>query len=115
MPYISIYGATKAFVLSFSEALWAENRDYGVKVLVVCPGPTETDFFSEAQFPESLAGANNKIATTEEVVKDALRALEQGHANVVSGGLVNNIIVNMHRFLPRESMVGIMAKQFKNG
>jgi short-subunit dehydrogenase len=115
MPYISVYAATKAFVISFSEALWAENRDYGVKVLVVCPGPTETDFFSEAQFPESLASANNKIATPEEVVKDALEGLEKGNANVVSGGLGNHIIVNMHRFLPRESLVNAIAKQFKHG
>ncbi|MBC5794115.1 SDR family oxidoreductase [Sphaerospermopsis sp. LEGE 00249] len=115
MPYISVYGATKAFVMSFSEALWAENKDYGVKVLVVCPGPTETDFFIEAQFPETLASANNKLATPEEVVKDALQGLEKGDLNVVSGGLANKIIVNMHRFLPRESLVSAIAKQFKHG
>lgn len=113
IPYISVYAATKAFVLSFSEALWVENRDYGVKVLVVCPGPTKTDFFTEAQFPENLAHANNKIATPEQVVIDALQALEKGDATVVTGGVQNQIIVNLHRFLPRESMVSILAKQFK--
>jgi short-subunit dehydrogenase len=46
-----------------------------VKVLVVCPGPTESDFFTEAKFPEILAGANNKIGTPEEVVHDALQDL----------------------------------------
>lgn len=75
MPYILVYAATKAFILSFSEALQAENQDYGVKVLVVCPGPTESDFFTEAKFPEILAGANNKIGTPEEVVHDALQDL----------------------------------------
>ncbi|RUS94356.1 hypothetical protein DSM107003_38890 [Trichormus variabilis SAG 1403-4b] len=45
MPYLSVYAATKAFVLSFSEALWAENRDYGVRVLVVCPGPNRNRLF----------------------------------------------------------------------
>lgn len=115
MPYISVYAATKAFVLSFSEALWAENQDYGVKVLVVCPGPTETDFFTEAKFPETLAGTNNKIATPEEVVRDALQGLEKGVSTVVSGGLGNQLIVNMHRFLPRESLVSAIAKQFRNG
>ncbi|MEA5577398.1 SDR family oxidoreductase [Anabaena sp. UHCC 0451] len=115
MPYISIYAATKAFVLSFSEAIWAENKDYGVKVLVVCPGPTETDFFTEAKFPESLANPNNKIATPEQVVQDALQGLEKGDSTVVSGGLGNQIIVNMHRFLPRESLVSAIAKQFKKG
>jgi short-subunit dehydrogenase len=114
MPYLSIYAATKAFVLSFSEAIWAENKDYGVKVLVVCPGPTETDFFTEAKFPETLANTNNQIATPEEVVQDALQGLEKGDSTVVSGGLGNKIIVNMHRFLPRESLVSAIAKQFKN-
>ncbi|MGM3307693.1 SDR family NAD(P)-dependent oxidoreductase [Anabaena sp. WFMT] len=114
MPYLSVYAATKAFVLSFSEALWAENRDYGVHVLVVCPGPTETDFFTEARFPSKLAGANNKIATPEAVVRDALQALEKGDSTVVSGGWANQLIVNMHRFLPRESLVSAIAKQFKN-
>jgi short-subunit dehydrogenase len=115
MPYISIYAATKAFVLSFSEALWAENKDYGVKVLVLCPGPTETDFFTEAKFPETLAKTNNQIATPEQVVQDALQGLEKGDSTVVSGGLGNKIIVNMHRFLPRESLVSAIAKQFKKG
>ncbi|MBD2694204.1 SDR family NAD(P)-dependent oxidoreductase [Anabaena catenula] len=113
MPYLSVYAATKAFVLSFSEALWAENRDYGVRVLVVCPGPTETDFFTEAKFPAALAGSTNKIATPKEVVDDALQALEKGESTVVSGGLGNRVIVNMHRFLPRESFVSLLAKQFK--
>src|SRR4028119_925016 len=54
MPYFSVYAATKAFVLSFSEALWAENYRYGVHVLAVCPGPTETNFFQEAGFPATL-------------------------------------------------------------
>ncbi|WP_208345859.1 SDR family NAD(P)-dependent oxidoreductase, partial [Aetokthonos hydrillicola] len=45
IPYLSVYAASKAFILSFSQALWAENRDYGVRVLVVCPGPVDTNFF----------------------------------------------------------------------
>jgi uncharacterized protein len=113
IPYLSVYAATKAFVLSFSEALWAENRDYGVHILVVCPGPTESDFFAEAKFPAALADSTNKIATPQEVVRDALQALEKGESTVVSGGLVNKAIVNIHRFLPRESLVSLMAKQFK--
>jgi len=39
LPYLSVYAATKAFVLSFSEALWAENKEYGVNILALCPGP----------------------------------------------------------------------------
>ncbi|BAZ31981.1 short-chain dehydrogenase/reductase SDR [Cylindrospermum sp. NIES-4074] len=114
MPYLSVYAASKAFVLSFSEALWAENRDYGVRVMVVCPGPTETSFFTEAKFPQTLAEKNNKLSTPEEVVRDALQALEKGDSTVVSGGLGNKLIVNLHRFLPRESLVSVIAKKFKS-
>jgi short-subunit dehydrogenase len=113
IPYISVYAATKAFVISFSESLWAENRDYGVRVLVICPGPTETDFFTEAKFPPALAAANNKISTPEEVVRDALAGLARGDCTVVSGGLQNQIIVNLHRFLPRPSIVSLLKRQFK--
>ncbi|MBW3584849.1 MAG: SDR family NAD(P)-dependent oxidoreductase, partial [Cyanobacteria bacterium 0813] len=53
MPYWSMYAATKAFVLSFSEAVWAENKDLGIGGLCVCRGPTDSDFFAVAAFPES--------------------------------------------------------------
>ncbi|MDJ0899925.1 MAG: SDR family NAD(P)-dependent oxidoreductase [Xenococcus sp. MO_188.B8] len=46
--YQSVYAATKAFVLNFTEALWAENRNTGVKILALCPGPTKTEFFNAA-------------------------------------------------------------------
>jgi short-subunit dehydrogenase len=45
VPFMATYAATKAFVLSFSEALWEENRTYGIKVMALCPGVTETNFF----------------------------------------------------------------------
>lgn len=113
IPYISVYAATKAFVLSFSEALWAENRQYGVRVLVACPGPTETNFFNEANFPISFAAKNNKVSTPQEVVRDTLKALEEDKPTVVSAGTLGKIIVNMPRFLPRETLVNILEKQFK--
>ena len=52
LPYMSIYAATKAFVLNFTEALWAENKDSGVNILALCPGPTESQFFKIAEFPQ---------------------------------------------------------------
>ena len=54
LPYLSVYAATKAFVLSFSESLWAENKDKGVEILALCPGPTESNFFEVARFPGLL-------------------------------------------------------------
>jgi short-subunit dehydrogenase len=113
MPYLSIYAATKAFVLSFSEALWAENKDFGVRVLALCPGPTESDFFKAAEFPEGLASSSGqKLVPADEVVRDALKALEKNESNVVTGGFLNQIIVNMPRLMPREHLVNSIAKVF---
>jgi short-subunit dehydrogenase len=113
LPYLSVYAATKAFVLSFSEALWAENKDQGVKILALCPGPTESEFFKVAQFPDSLSNGKPSYVPAEEVVKDALKALNKNQSHVVTGGLGNQIIVNLSRFLPREFLVSLVEKQFK--
>jgi uncharacterized protein len=113
IPYISVYAATKAFVLSFSQALWAENRNYGVRVLCSCPGPTNTNFFVAAKFPETIAAKNTQISTPEIVVQDTLRALEKGEPVVVSGGFINNAIANLSRIVPRKTLVSFLEKQFK--
>ncbi|MGJ3249389.1 MAG: SDR family NAD(P)-dependent oxidoreductase [Elainellaceae cyanobacterium] len=114
MPYLSVYGASKAFVLSFSEALWAENKPYGIRVLALCPGPTETQFFDRAQFPKSFTQTvPQRVASVEVVVKDALRALDGNAPNLVTGGLLNRVIVNLPRFLPRPMLIGAIARQFR--
>ncbi|NJL65303.1 MAG: SDR family oxidoreductase [Methylacidiphilales bacterium] len=113
IPYISVYAASKAFVLSFSQALWAENRNYGVRILCSCPGPTETNFFTEAKFPEAIAAKNAQMSTPETVVQDAFRALEKGDSVVVSGGFANNAIANLSRIVPRQTLVSFLEKQFK--
>lgn len=115
MPYFSVYAASKAFVLSFSESLWAENRQYGVHVLAVCPGPTDTQFFQEAEFPSTLAEtAAQNYTAPKVVVQEALKALEDKHSTVVPGGLGNQLIANLPRFLPREALVSLVEKQFKS-
>lgn len=114
IPYISVYAASKAFVLSFSQALWAENRSYNVRVLCSCPGPTETNFFIEAKFPTTIAAKNTQIATPQAVVRDALKALEKGESTVVSGGFATSMITGLSRFVPRQTLVSLLEKQFKN-
>ena len=114
LPYLSVYAATKAFVLSFSEALWAENKGTGVNILALCPGPTESNFFKIAQFPDSFAGkSNGELTSATEVVKDALKALENNHSNWVTGGLGNQFIVNSNRFVPRELLLNVIEKKFR--
>jgi uncharacterized protein len=94
MPYLSVYAATKAFVLWFSEALWVEYRDRGVRVIAVCPGVTRTPLlFNSALknlFPPEQA------APPEQVVAAGLRALEQGRSSVIPG-VVNNLMSRVLR------------------
>lgn len=113
MPYFSVYAASKAFVLSFSEALWAENRSYQVHILAVCPGPTDTKFFQDAEFPPSLANlAAQNYTSPEEVVREALHALEKNHSSVIPG-IRNQLQVILPRFLPREALATVVEKLFK--
>ena len=114
MPYLSTYAATKAFVLSFSEALWAENKDLGIGVLCLCPGPTESDFAAVAEFPKALASSSGlKLVPAAEVVRDALKALDQNESNVVTGGIPNQILANMPRLMPRELLVQSVGNLFR--
>lgn len=114
LPYLSVYAATKAFVLSFSEAIWAENKNHGIKVIALCPGPTESNFFNVAEFPPAMANnGTNSLTPAQEVVIDALKALEKNRSNIVTGGLANQIIANISRFLPRSALLTAMEKLFK--
>ena len=117
IPYMSVYAATKAFILNYTEALWAENKDKdnNVRILAVCPGPTKSEFYNRADFPDSATGLNNMtMAESEKVVKESLRALEKGQSTIVAGGFANQIIVNLPRFVPRDLLVSTVGKQFKN-
>lgn len=114
LPYLSVYAATKAFVLSFSEALWAENKGRNINILALCPGPTDSNFFEAADFPDSFTNKNNgSLTSAKEVVKDALKALENRKSNTVPGGISNQFIVNSSRFLPRELLINIIEKKIR--
>lgn len=82
LPFMATYAATKAFVTSFSEAIAEENRQYGITVTALCPGPTETNFFAAADaVPFSAKG----MQTAEEVVEVGLNAVARGKSHVISG------------------------------
>ena len=98
-PGMATYFATKAFVLSFSEALHEEVRDKGVRVTALCPGPTKTEFGAIAGFTGN--GGFDKIsARSEDVVAMGLKALDKGRA-VAIPGLVNKAGAQAHRLFPR--------------
>ena len=100
-PYAAVYAASKAFVLSFSEALWGEYRTKGVRVLALSPGATSTEFFEVSGSQDAMP---TNVETPEQVVQVALRALEQGRPSVVSGRQ-NALLANASRFFPRDVVV----------
>ncbi len=106
VPYMAVYGATKAFVLSFSEALWAETRGTGVRVTALCPGSTDTGFFDVAG---DDAQVGRRVAP-ERVVRAALRALDRRRSTVVTGGAANWLLTNSPRLAPRQ-LVSRMAER----
>jgi uncharacterized protein len=104
-PYFGLYGATKAFVISFSQSLAAELEEAGVRVLCVCPGATATEFHGIAA---GQAGAGARaipgLMTAEQVVDESLRALDKGKWVVVPG--MKNLI---QAELPRRLLSGRTA------
>ncbi|BAY25076.1 short-chain dehydrogenase/reductase SDR [Calothrix sp. NIES-2100] len=114
MPYLSVYAASKAFIVSFSQALWAENRAYGIRVLVTCPGPIETNFFTQANFPPSLAGSTEQMFTSEEVVQQSLKALDNWQPAVVIGDVKTQIRTILARIVPRKILLNMLARSFKS-
>lgn len=110
VPFMATYAATKAFVLSFSEALWEENRAFGVKVMALCPGVTDTNFFEAARGEKPPARASQ---TPEEVVDTALRGLARGKSHIISGW-INRVMTESERLAPR-SLVTRMAGRMMRG
>lgn len=110
IPYMAVYAATKAFVLSFSEALWGEYRAKGVRVLALSPGETSTQFFQDLGGGYDAPLGN--VETPEQVVQVGLRALEQGRPSVISGKQ-NALTANFSRFFPRGLVVRLTMQFVK--
>jgi uncharacterized protein len=104
VPYMTVYAATKAFVLSFSEGLWAEYRDRGLRVVALCPGATATPFHAIAGQPHP-----SNMSTPEEVVLAGLKALECDRSYVIPGWKNFFLSGIVPRFLPRWTTV-LVAK-----
>lgn len=107
VPYMAVYAATKSFVLSFSEALWAECRSRGVRVLAFCPGPVDTGF---AAVSGSNLTSNGTTAAT--VAAAAVAALARGRSHVVPGG-INYWLSMSSRFAPRSLVAKIGERKMR--
>jgi len=108
VPYMAVYGASKAFVLSFTEALWAETRRTDVRVTALCPGSTETEFFT-------VAGENAQVGARmapERVVHAALRALDRRAGSVVTGA-GNRLLINAPRLAPRQFVTRLVERTMR--
>ena len=108
-PNSAVYYATKAFVLSYTEALWQECRGTGVTILALCPGATETEFFARTG-DEFLTDGRQ---TSKQVVDTALAALDKSNPTVVSG-LRNNIRAAGYRVIPRKLMLAVSEQIMKS-
>ena len=105
-PYSAVYYATKAYVLSFSEALYEESKGKGVRVTALCPGPTATEFFEVAGSPNSRLA---KMATDPKaVVAAGLAGLARGKPIVVPG-IANKVGAFGTRLMPRATLRRIVA------
>lgn len=108
-PFMSVYGATKSFVLSFSEALWAEYRAQGLHVAAVCPGPVDTPFI-DAAGPETRSTAVFRhTLSIDQVVRECLAAMGSARPTRIVG-LRNRLMAQSSRLSPRELTVRVGAR-----
>lgn len=111
VPYIGVYGATKAFVLSFSRALNVELKSREIKVLAVCPGWVRSEFFNRAVKDDTISYYNDWF-TPEEVITRALRDMKRGK-DVSVPGLNIRLQVLATKLLPHRLVMKIWCKQQK--
>ncbi|MGJ3191808.1 SDR family NAD(P)-dependent oxidoreductase [Paenarthrobacter sp. FR1] len=108
IPGMAVYGATKAFVLSFTEAVAHETKDSGLNVLALCPGATRTEFFDVLG---SQSAAVGRMQTSAQVVGTAIKALDRkGTPGSVVSGWVNRVAAGFAQRLPRAVTVAIAAR-----
>ncbi|TBV01640.1 SDR family NAD(P)-dependent oxidoreductase [Phytopseudomonas dryadis] len=108
-PWMSNYYASKAYVLHFSEGLREELKSYGVKVSVLCPGPTRSAFFRNARLDASTLEGSKQMLSAEEVALVAVRGLEKNRAIIVPGWR-NRLLTLAPRFFPRFLLRRIAAR-----
>ncbi len=111
VPYINVYGATKAFVLSFSRALNVELKARKIRVMAVCPGWVKTEFFDHAVTDDTITYYNH-FYTPEQVIKRAFRDMKKGKDVSICGFRIRAQVL-MTKLLPHRLIMKIWCKQQK--
>jgi len=106
-PNVNVYYATKAFVLSFSEALWKELRGTGVCVTCLCPGPTRTEFGDESAMHDTPVFKHNAMRV-EDVARAGFRGVRR-RKRLVMPGFVNRLLSFSVRLTPRSVILDVMT------
>jgi uncharacterized protein len=113
-PYHTVYGATKAFDLSFAEGLREELRDSGVTVTALQPGPTETQFFERADMENTRVGAGAKDDPAD-VAKAGFEAMMKGKDSVIASSLKTKLQGLANEILPETTKARMSGKQAEPG
>lgn len=111
LPGQAVYGASKAFVLSYTQALRQELRDSGVKVTALCPGPVHTDFGQTAGFTAEEESILPEVlwVSTDDVARAGIEGLDADKGVVVPGKL-NQAITALYQHIPRQLLLPVLAK-----
>ncbi|TDL79130.1 SDR family NAD(P)-dependent oxidoreductase [Peribacillus frigoritolerans] len=107
-PLMAVYYATKAYVLSFSEAIENELKGTGVSVSVLCPGPTKTGFSERASLEQSKLFKSG-VMDVKTVADAAYEGMKKGQTLIIPG-FKNKILAAAVRFMPRKTVTGIVRK-----
>lgn len=108
-PWMSNYYASKAFVLSFSEGLREELKEHGIQVSVLCPGPTRSAFFRNAQIKSAKLERSSLMMSCEEVALLTVQALEKNRAIIIPGWR-NKLMAYWPRLVPRALVRRLVGK-----
>jgi uncharacterized protein len=111
-PMLNVYHSTKAFVLSYSEALAVELEDTGVSVTALCPGPTDTDFFTKADMTGVVAFQKGNLMAPQDVAEAGYKGVMDRELLVVPGA-ANKALVGARRILSEHAQAKLNEKMYE--
>ncbi|MGA8026006.1 MAG: SDR family NAD(P)-dependent oxidoreductase [Bryobacteraceae bacterium] len=113
-PFYAVYGASKAFLSSFAQAIRNELKDTGVTITALMPGPTDTNFFQRAGMEDTKAGVSEKDDPAD-VAREGFEAIMAGKDHVVAGSFKNKLQAAAGHALPDPLMAEMHRKQSEPG